>query len=382
MRLDRRKLRVLRRGLRRPRALWNLAKIKLLLPVLQRSDRVTITPAMLDIEPTAKCNIRCKYCQVTYWDRSAKVKNLTYEQFVQIVDQFPHVLQIKLQGMGEPFLNHDFFRMVAYADRKGITVRTFSNATLLSEELAERIVESPLAELTISVDAATKETFERIRSGADWDRVQENIHRLVRARRELGNGRDPLITIWMVATTENIGEFPELVRIAKHLGVDRLDLQNHLNFWGKEDYQEKMQRYSINREDTPTHYRPDVDRILNEARRVAKEIGMRMTIHTGNTLHAGDKCSWPWTSAYISADGFVVPCCVVANPEVMNFGNLFQDTFSSIQNREKYKALRRSFMEGTPPKMCDGCYLCPKESGLVTIPAPPRAAAASRIGAL
>lgn len=355
--LNRRKIRILRNTLKRPGALLNLVKLRFFLPLLQRSTSISATPAVLDIEPTAKCNLRCKYCQVSYWDRSEKVKNLSYEQFVHIVDQFPHLLQIKLQGMGEPLLNSDFFKMVAYADQKGIIVRTVTNATLIMGPMAEKIIKSPLAELTISVDGATKETYEHIRRGGKFDRVVENIRNLVRLRKEQGDGRTPMLTVWMVGTKDNIHEFPQLIRLAKELGVDKVYLQHHLNFWGTTEYQKDMAQYAINREDTDSHYTREVERILAESRNIAKTLGMPLTVYTGNTLFQDQKCGWPWTSAYISADGFVVPCCIVANPQVMQMGNLFHQKFADIWNSQKYRAFRKLFMDRKPPKMCNGCYV-------------------------
>ena len=358
--LNRLKLCVLRNAIKRPGALYNLVKTRFFLPAIQRKLAISATPTMLDIEPTAKCNLRCKYCQVSHWDRSPKVANLTYDNFVIIVDQFPHLLLIKLQGMGEPFLNADVFRMVAYAASKGIVVYTVSNGTLVRGALVAKIVASELAELIISVDGATKATFESIRCGAKFDQVVENVRQLVQLRNAKGNGRKPLITLWMVGTKDNIHECPQLVRLGKTLGVDCVYLGlGNVNCWGQDKYQE-LQQYSLDRADTVSGYSREVESILREAQRVAREISMPTTVYTctgRNKLGPGAKCKWPWTSAYLSADGFVVPCGAIANPEVMHFGNVFEEHFADIWNSPKYQAFRQSFLDGNWPEMCNGCYV-------------------------
>ncbi len=358
--IHRRRLRILKNILKRPRVIVPLLQQKLFMGMMQNKTHSNFSPLALDIEPTAKCNFACKYCQVSWWDRSAKVKNLTLEQFRKIVDQFPNLLQIKLQGMGEPLLNSEFFDMVAYATTKGIIVRTTSNGSLLNEKMIEKALASGLGEITISMDGATKETFERIRKNGKFDMVVQNIRNLIQKR---GKAKDPVVSVWMVGTKDNIQEFPKLVQLCKSLGVDMLYLQHHLNFWGDSAVMQQLETLSINREQTKTGYTKEVDTILAEAQRVAKKVRQPLTIYKGNTLQQDEKCIWPWSSAYISADGYVVPCCIIANPAVKNFGNLQTQSFKDIWNSKGYQQFRQTFIDGKPLDICAGCYVgCKKKS--------------------
>ncbi len=149
---------------------------------------VSSTPAIIDIEPTIRCNLKCEMCQTIEWDR--RCEDLSYDNFQRIVNQLPSLGEIKLQGMGEPLLNNDFFRMVDYAKSKGIKTRTISNGTLIDGKTAEMIISSGLEQLHISLDGASPKTYEGIRKGASFSDVIKNIERLVEAR---GSAEKPLL---------------------------------------------------------------------------------------------------------------------------------------------------------------------------------------------
>ena len=69
-------------------------------------------------------------------------------------------------------------------------------------------------------------------------------------------------------------------------------------------------------------------------------------------------CRWPWERTFISREGFVVPCCQVSDPELVNFGNLFTQDFRDIWRGAPYQALRRALATSHPPKYCrNACHL-------------------------
>jgi len=67
------------------------------------------------------------------------------------------------------------------------------------------------------------------------------------------------------------------------------------------------------------------------------------------------KCRWPFDSCFITVDGFVTPCCIRANPEVFNFGNIFETPFKEIWNGEKYQKFRETMIKNLPNPICDNC---------------------------
>lgn len=308
---------------------------------------VSTLPSIIDIEPTTRCNLKCGMCQTTYWDRTSD--DLSYEHFKLIVDQFPSLKDIKLQGMGEPLLNKDFFRMVKYAGSKGIKTRTISNGTLIDDRLASRIISSELTQIHISLDGASSQTYENIRKGASFDATVANIARLTEARGDL---KKPFIGVWVVGMMENIHELPEIIGLCSKLQVDQVTLQHDLIFWGKDHCWNKLKDRRLDTKVTAT------ENIIEESKKIAEKLGLDFNVHVGDKYsnQNGRKCRWPWSSCYITADGYVEPCCLVNDPGLINFGNVFKDDFGEIWNNSKYREFRAQIKDGKLHDVCKYCY--------------------------
>src|ERR671939_718946 len=104
-------------------------------------------PDYIQIEPVGQCNLRCQMCPIQFrkdgppYGPPAFMK---FETFTRLVDQFPGLQELQLQGLGEPMMHPRFFDMIAYAAGKGIRVSTNSNMTLVNPRRAERCVNSGL----------------------------------------------------------------------------------------------------------------------------------------------------------------------------------------------------------------------------------------------
>src|SRR3954449_821873 len=146
-------------------------------------------PTFLQVEPVGQCNLRCQMCAIQFRQDGPPFGPLAfmdYGVFTHLLDQFPGLEELQLQGLGEPMMHPRFFDMVEYAVDRGIKVSTNTNATLMNPRRAERCVTSGLGEIHISIDGATAETYEQIRVGARLDRVIANVEGLMAARRRLG----------------------------------------------------------------------------------------------------------------------------------------------------------------------------------------------------
>jgi MoaA/NifB/PqqE/SkfB family radical SAM enzyme len=150
---------------------------------------------------------------------------MKFEVFTRLLDQFPNVHELQLQGLGEPMMHPRFADMVAYAVRKGITVTTNSNLTLLNPERAERCVTSGLSCIHVSIDGATAETYERIRVRSRFERVLRNLALVREARSRLGSAT-PALRMVSVLMRQNLHELPDLVRLAQSQGMRSLFVQH------------------------------------------------------------------------------------------------------------------------------------------------------------
>ena len=67
------------------------------------------------------CNFSCHHCRVTHWNRLTT--RLLPERFRAIIEQFPRLLSIKLQGVDEPLLNKRLMDMLEECEWRGIASR-------------------------------------------------------------------------------------------------------------------------------------------------------------------------------------------------------------------------------------------------------------------
>src|SRR5436190_8103275 len=192
-------------------------------------------PTYIQIEPVGQCNLRCQMCAIPFRTDGPPYGPpafMPFERFTGILDQFPGLRELQLQGLGEPMMHPRFFDMVAHAAARGIRVGTNSNMTLLNEHRAERCVTSGLGDLHVSIDGSTAQTYERIRVRAKLDRVLGNVGMVLEARARLGSAT-PRLRMVVVAMRQNLHEFPDLVRLAHSLGIASVFVQHLCHDFGE-----------------------------------------------------------------------------------------------------------------------------------------------------
>src|SRR5437588_6913545 len=171
-------------------------------------------PKFLQVEPVGQCNLRCRMCPIQFRQDGPPYGPLAFMDFgtfTRLIDQFPGLEELQLQGLGEPMMHPRFFDMIAYAAGRGVRVGTNSNMTLLNPTRAERCVTSGLSELHVSIDGATAQTYEHIRVRAKFDRVVGNVRLLLDRRRRLGS-ETPHVRMVCELMRQNQQEMPDLVR--------------------------------------------------------------------------------------------------------------------------------------------------------------------------
>jgi MoaA/NifB/PqqE/SkfB family radical SAM enzyme len=287
---------------------------------------------------------------------------MDFELFARLLDEFPDLEELQLQGLGEPMMHPRFFDMVALASGRGIKVGTNTNLTLLTPRRAELCVTSGLDELHASIDGATAETYERIRVRAHFDRIVRNLEGLVEARRRHGSDR-PKVRMVVVAMRQNLHEFPDLVRLAHRFSIDAVFVQHLCHDFGESSLPE---HYRPMREfvDDQTLLEEDparLKRYFAEARAVARSLGVDLRLpRTKPRTHAPgtpgpERCDWPWRGAYVSYQGLAMPCCMVATPDRISLGDMARDGAAAVWDGDAYRDFREALSSETPPDVCRSC---------------------------
>lgn len=314
-------------------------------------------PCFIQLEPTNKCNLRCRMCHRTILPLS-KVGELSFNDFKKIVDPLlPYLASVWLQGQGEPFLCSDIFKMIRYLKRRYVYVNTVTNGTLLSEDVCKEIVSSGLDEVAVSLDGATAETYERIRVGADFEEVTRNVQRLTSTVGH-SNRKKMKVAAFSVAMRNNFHELPDLVTLVHRLGVKYLwvqDVQFQQLDAGLATKEESLRAIAEQNDGE----KGQIEQFLKTALQLARKYDLQLLTYGGKSVFDRlyitrklAKCIWPWTSAYITWDGFVSPCCI---PSTYFCGNVFEEPFKKIWNNEKYHSFRRQMKSARFPYQCINC---------------------------
>jgi MoaA/NifB/PqqE/SkfB family radical SAM enzyme len=328
-----------------------------------RDAIVPIFPRNVFIEVTNRCNLLCTTCPHTF-TAYEPLKTLGWHEFIRIVDQFPQIERAVLHGIGEPLLNKELPRMIALLKARGATVLFNTNATLLSEDLAQKLVNSGLDELRVSLDSLSPEIYLRIRGAPSLDKVIANLKGLSQVQRELQVDY-PRVSLWMMGMKGNIHELPDLVRLAAQLGIPDVYLQR-LVYHAHESH--SPEATNADRAIFSTH-NADIDRIIDEAESVARTL--KVGLHASGATTAKQsiqksrertpwlQCVRPWTTAYVTVNGNALPCCIspfaTLNYQSLILGNVFDQTFGEIWNAGRYQEWRRRVLGEQPHEACAGC---------------------------
>ena len=195
-----------------PNRLDNFIKAK---DVNNRSSFQNYYPYLIDLEPNSRCNFRCTMCQVSEWSRGQRARDMTFQEFKVLEDLFGFVVEAKIHGMGEPLLHKEFFNMVEFLKTFSIWTRTSINGSLLlANNNIEKLITSSLGEIQISLDGATKETYEKIRVRANFEKVSKGVKELNSACESANRS---LTRMWVVLQQNNIQELSKFVDLANEL---------------------------------------------------------------------------------------------------------------------------------------------------------------------
>lgn len=331
----------------------------------------TPRPRFVQIEPVGQCNLRCRMCAIPFRKESARGHPpacIDFDLFTRLLDGFPECQELQLQGLGEPLLHPRFFDMVEHAARRGIRVSTNTNLTLLTQARAERCVTSGLATMHVSIDGATAATYEHIRPGARFAKVLRNLDRVVAARARLAAGTPALRWI-MVLMRANLHELPDVVRLAAEHGIDDLHAQHLCHDFREQHLPARYapMRAFVERE-TLAHEDPArVADHFARAREAAASLGVSLrlpevaatALPSAAPVVPGEgrrRCAWPWTGAYFSWDGELMPCCMVSTPDRASFGSVAARGVAATWNSPEAEHFRERLAAGDPPpEVCQGC---------------------------
>jgi MoaA/NifB/PqqE/SkfB family radical SAM enzyme len=309
------------------------------------------------------CNLKCTHCGFRKEGRTSEeeVSERVYDEV--IAELMPTAYKCNLGGTnwGEMTISKNFHRFLLDCKKFDVKVSLTTNGTRMNSQWVGDLAD--VAEVVGFSMEGMDDEFEKIR-GFPWRRFVENIETLVQVKREKGKA---FRVEWRYcAHSDSIHQLPEMIRVAKRIGIDRIQVMPLVPYV----HQQKYKNLSYHRS------------LANEYFRLAREISrdLDLPVNIPADYSTGDfsetplikikgkgeltmsppvdnsvelvNCFKPWQGCAINELGSVKPCCFYWRA----MGNLVDKGFESVWNGRNYRTLRKS-INGKPDSICFDCRL-------------------------
>jgi radical SAM protein with 4Fe4S-binding SPASM domain len=346
------------------------------------------------LDMVGRCQLKCVMCHFAHPEFEQNPWTMGRELLEKVAaDVFPRAHDVVLSSSAEPLLAPDLPRALELCREHEVPSFHFStNAINLTPRIIHKVIDVQMPLLTISCDAGTKETFERIRTPMKWDMLMRRFDSLNAVKAERGS-RYPVVSVTGVLMRSNIREMPGMVRLMHAKGVEQMNFVHMAVIGGLGNEHESL----INDPKLAND-------MLAETRRVAAEVGMQVMLPmpmpeemnaAGETLDAARSdegggnaltgaagaavsvaeylnhknrefllavppkehhhraCYFPWFYIHVNPDGSVFPCgCWF---EFSTFGTFKTQSFDEIWTGPEFRELRGQLLSMELRDVCANC---------------------------
>ncbi|MHA1289647.1 MAG: radical SAM/SPASM domain-containing protein, partial [Candidatus Thorarchaeota archaeon] len=297
---------------------------------------------------TSKCNLNCVMCEArTLYKPQVE---MPFWMVKKIIDEGEELglKKVLLGATGEPTIHVDFIKIVDYVKSKGLFANTVTNLAHVNDKIIGAL--GKLDVINVSMDAASKTTYEKIRRGARWEETIENLKKLVKT--------DAKVLINYVVQKGNYMEMSRAVDFYMGLGVDGISFGGLTNIDPEVKYLQLDER--------------DFDDYVKEARATVKALEKHklpipvfirpdlLCQYKEEFLSKGyspylrigfdpmkTPCYVLWFSLHVAPDGKVYPCCVweYARRTAIPLGEMNKQSLTEIWNSDKMKDMRHLLLK-------------------------------------
>ena len=340
-------------------------------------------PLVVSIQPTFRCNQRCKMCN--QWgergnfvgkNQSALRTMLKLDQWKAIIDDIASFRPSVVVWGGEPLLYNGILELIQHITHKGLRCYLSTNGMLL-ERYSQDLVDSNITAIQVSIDGPKTINDEiRGRQGG-FDAAMVGIRKLQKLRDD--RALPMVITINTVITARNCGHIVDIIRLAEDSGVDLLTLtlvQFITSDMGREYQREMKATFGC---DVQTwkgwindEINAEADCIINalsklEETRLKPSLPVVLSPAVPEVTDYFYKpaktpykrCYLPYFEANILPDGDVNVC---HNIQDFILGNLTTQKFHTLWNNEKARGFRQ-YLQRNLFSICAKCscglQMCP-----------------------
>ena len=277
-------------------------------------------PLTVSLEFVNRCNLSCQMCYTI--NHADKKSTLELREITAIMEECgANGLPAAVVGMGSEALIFKGARAAIAEVRKAGVMDVFlgTNGVLLDASLSAFLVEQRVARIEVSLDAATPETYKKIRGKDELVRIERNLEILIETRKRL-NSKLPVIRLCFCVQKDNIHEQRAFLDKWRDR-VDYIDFQEMVDFG-------------------------EVDAF--------RAMGDDAAVPADLPVPASTYCAYPFNSLHVWSNGDVTPCCTFFG-KALTIGNTKEDTLLDIWNGEELAEIRRQLQTGELNKVCHAC---------------------------
>jgi radical SAM protein with 4Fe4S-binding SPASM domain len=278
------------------------------------------TPFLLYVDPSSACNFRCRFCPSGHQDLIAgstyKRGTMNFELFTKVIadlQEFDRPIKVlRMNKIGEPFLNRKLPQMVSLAKRSGRVeyIDLATNGSLFTVESLAEIIDAGLDRMNISLEGVNRLQYLE-HAGTDID-----FEALVAKLRWLhAHKGDCEITIKVPGNYLSEGDKKEFLAAFGDC-CDRIFVEDLAPIWPGFDVEERAHT------------------------KVAAEKGQYQ-----QPLEQKDVCTYIFYAAAVNADGTVSACCPDWDQQLI-VGDVREESLKKIWASPAFNALRRQHLEG------------------------------------
>lgn len=299
-------------------------------------------PRRFVFELTNACNLRCKMCG----RNSADFQPTWFQMdWLKYFEPAAHLVEeVTLMGWGEPTVHPHFAEFLSWAYRLGLRKYFCTNGMRL-DKLFDDIFNTETDIIAVSMDGACAETNEEIRRGADFHKILRNISAITEYKAAHGL-QFPYMNFVFTAMEQNLGELPELVRLAGEVGLDEVKVVYLTAFdeaMAAEVLYDKMAR-------TRDVFQAAIE--VGKAQNVSLKLPHLVGEDPAGTQCHKD-CYTAWRDFFLGSDGYVRPCMSTAEKL---FSISKYDTFAEMWNAAEYQRHRSAVNSDKMAMACRNCY--------------------------
>ena len=343
-------------------------------------------PLEVHLQLSSTCNLDCLMCPEHLHSpearRQRRLEFLPRAVFDELEESvLPATSRLMLGVGGEALLCPDFFDYAERAHRLGVKNEILTNGTLIDSDEVARMLVRFLSSISISIDGATKDTYERIRRGASFPALIEGIERVNRYRLALPELERPHLGFCFVMMRDNVHELPGYVELAARLSADRVSAAHVVPMTPEGRAQslfeerERSDRFVLEALERAGELGVEVDFSRPFAEEVAQVAGAAVAEQSrasaierkeeldGNGAGADPAapgrlaCHMPTLALYVLVDGRVYPCGHPLVHQRQPLGDLTESRFAEIWNGRPFRNLRAGLATGDAPPVCRTCSL-------------------------